>query len=84
MTRAFRPEAKLYKSEFVVIAKGLPVNLLYSTTDALLLQEIKAVVPETIRYKLEYRRDPVVRYTTYIIYFCNIDTVERLCKRGLV
>ena len=84
MTRAFGPEAKFYESEFVVIAKGLPANLLYSTADALLLQEIKAVVPETIRYKLEYRRDPVARYTTCIIYFCNIDTAERLCERGLV
>ena len=84
MTRAFGLEAKLYESEFTVIAKGLPTNLLYSTADVLLLQEIKVVVPETIKYKLEYRRDPIVRYTTCIIYFCNIDTVERLCKRGLV
>ena len=54
MTRAFRPEAKLYESEFTVIAKELPTNLLYSTADTLLLQEIKVVVPETIRYKLEH------------------------------
>ena len=67
-----------------MIVKGLPTNLLYSTTDALLLQEIKAVVPETIRYKLEYRRDPIVKYTTCIIYLYNIDTVERLYERGLV
>ena len=84
MTRAFGPEAKLYESEFTVIAKGLPANLLYSTADALLLQEIKVVVPETIRCKLECRRDPVVRYTTCIIYLCNIDVAERLCERGLV
>ena len=84
MTRAFGPEVKLYESEFTVIAKGLPTNLLYSTTDTLLLQEIKAVVPETIRYKLEYQRDPIVRYTTCIIYFCNIDIAERLYERGLV
>ena len=84
MTRAFRLEAKLYKSEFIVIAKGLPTNLLYSTTDTFLLQEIKVVVLETIRYKLEHRRDSIVRYITYIIYLCNIDVVERLCKRGLV
>ena len=84
MTRAFRPETKLYKSEFTVIAKGLSTNLLYSTTNTLLLQEIKTVVPETIRYKLEYQRDPIVRYTTCIIYLYNIDTVERLYKRSLV
>ena len=84
MIRAFGLEAKLYESEFMVIAKGLPANLLYSTADALLLQEIKAVVPETIRYKLEYRKDSIARYTTCIIYLCNMDVAERLCERGLV
>ena len=37
VSKAFRPEAKLYKSEFIVITKGLLVSLLYSTIDILIL-----------------------------------------------
>ena len=84
VAKAFGLEAKLYASEFAVITKGLPVSLLYSTADTLILQEIKAVAPEAIRYRIEYRRDPTVRFTTCIIYLHNMEAAERLCNRGLV
>ena len=75
---------KLYKNEYIVIAKGLLTGQLCSTSDKLLLKEIQATILEAIRYKIEYCRDPIARYTMYIIHLYSNKAVERLCRRGLV
>ena len=84
VTKAFGPDIKLYENEYTVIAKGLLAGQLCSTSDELLLKEIQATIPEAIRYKIEYCRDPVARYTMCIIHLYSNEAVERLCRRGLV
>ena len=82
--KAFRLKAKLFKSEYTVIIKGLSMNLLYSIVDALILKEIQATILETIYYRIEHYCNPNTRYTIYIIYICTTEAAERLCNKDLV
>ena len=66
--KAFSLEAKLYESKYLVIVKGLPASILYSTVDSLILEEIKTTILEVIYYKLERYWDPTIRFMIYIIY----------------
>ena len=75
---------KLYENEYIVIVKGLLASQLCSISDELLLKEIQATIPEATRYKIEYCRDPAVRYTICIIHLYSNEAAERLCRRGLV
>ena len=84
VTKAFRLDIKLYKNEYIVITKGLLASQLYNTSDKLLLKEIQTTILEAIRYKIEYYRDPIVRYTIYIIHLYSNKVVEKLYRRDLV
>ena len=82
--KAFGPTAKLYESEFAVLAKGLPVDRLNRTATQQILQDLQTTVPDITRCKVELARTSTARYTTAVVHLRSVEAAKRLCERGLV
>jgi hypothetical protein len=66
--RAFGETARLYESEFAVIAKGLAVDRITRVDQSQLLSDIRVQVPEVVKLKVEPARAPTARFTTVVLH----------------
>ena len=82
--RTFGPTARLYESEYTVIAKGLPSDRITRIDQSLLLLDLQAQVPEITKLKVEHPRAPTAKFTTAILHLRSADAATCLCERGLI
>jgi len=82
--RAFGETARLFESEFTVIAKGLPVDRITRINQSQLLIDLQSQAPEITRLKVEPARTPLARFTTLILHLRSAEAAKRLCNRGLI
>ena len=82
--RAFGATARLFESEFTVIAKGLPVDRITRINQSQLLSDLQLKIPEITKLKIEPARAPLARFTTVILHLRSAEAATRLCDRGLI
>jgi hypothetical protein len=82
--RAFGLTARLFESEYTVIAKGLPADRIAHTEQSLLLLDLQVQVPEITKIKVERPRAPTAKFTTAVLHLRSADAATRLCERGLI
>ena len=82
--RAFGATARLFESEFTVIAKGLPVDRITRLNQSQLLSDLQLKIPEITKLKVEPARAPSARFTTAILHLRSAEAATRLCDRGLI
>ena len=82
--RTFGPTARLYESEYTVIAKGLPTDRITRVDQSLLLRDLQAQVPEITKVKVERAKNSTSRFITAILHLRSTDAATCLCERGLI